>query len=353
MPPSPCGRHGRDSLGATGDDSVLDEVLAAGQARAHTPAAEAPAGPQRPLGAALGRARSFQREAVASVLVFGRDVWHGLTEVSHNALALVGLAAVAGVIFAAGREDLRQQAEVMALEWLQTRHSERELADGNLIALNADPEAITRATAADPNSLSRQQAAVAHWISRRYRVAPEPVSALVQEAWAIAEQARLDPTLILAVIAIESRFNPFAQSPVGAQGLMQVMTRVHHEKYASFGGTLAAFDPITNLRVGVQVLKDCIARAGSVYDGLRYYVGAALLPSDGGYAGKVLSEQAYLQAVASGQKVPVNAPHNPPPPPVREAGLVETAAEIAPAAGDAASEPEIGTASVALLAPSR
>lgn len=314
---------------------------------------ELPAAATEPPAAGLRRVQALQREAVASVRVFLRDVAHGLMEVSHNALALVGLAAVAGIIFAAGREDLRQQAEVLALEWLQTRHSERELADGNLLTLNADPEAITRATAADPSSLSRQQAAIVHWLSRRYRVAPEPVSALVHEAWAIAEQARIDPTLILAVIAIESRFNPFAQSPVGAQGLMQVMTRVHQDKYASFGGTLAAFDPITNLRVGVQVLKDCIARAGSVYDGLRYYVGAALLPSDGGYAGKVLSEQAYLQAVASGQKVPVNAAHNPPPPPVREASFVETGADVAPAAGDAASEPEPGTASLALLSPSR
>ncbi len=86
-------------------------------------------------------------------------------------------------------------------------------------------------------------------------------------------------------MAVESSFNPFAQSPVGAQGLMQVMTRVHDDKYAAFGGTHAAFDPITNLRVGVQVLKECIARAGSVQDGLRYYVGAALLDGDGGYAG--------------------------------------------------------------------
>jgi hypothetical protein len=116
---------------------------------------------------------------------------------------------------------------------------------------------------------------VAQWISRRYKVAPEPIGRLVQEAWSIGQRAGLDPTLILAIMAIESSFNPFAQSPVGAQGLMQVMTRVHDDKYEAFGGNHAAFDPVTNLRVGVQVLKDCIARAGSLQDGLRYYVGAA------------------------------------------------------------------------------
>ena len=78
-------------------------------------------------------------------------------------------------------------------------------------------------------------------------------------------------------MAIESSFNPFAQSSVGAQGLMQVMTKVHDDKYEPFGGRHAAFDPVTNLRVGVQVLKECIARAGSLEAGLRYYVGAANL----------------------------------------------------------------------------
>jgi hypothetical protein len=89
---------------------------------------------------------------------------------------------------------------------------------------------------------------------------------------------------------------------------MQVMTRVHDDKYEVFGGLRAAFDPVTNLRVGVQVLKECIARAGSVEGGLRFYVGAANLPDDGGYAAKVLGEQTYLKQVATGKAVPVTAP---------------------------------------------
>jgi soluble lytic murein transglycosylase-like protein len=242
--------------------------------------------------------------------VFARDVGHGLLEVSHNTLALVGLAAVAAALFATGRPELRQQVEVLALEWLQDRHEQRALASGNVLAGLGESDAVARATAANPERLSKEQAAVAQWLARRYRVAIEPVAALVQEAWAIGERARLEPTLILAVIAIESSFNPFAQSPVGAQGLMQVMTRVHDEKYSPFGGTHAAFDPITNLRVGVQVLKDCIARAGSVAEGLRHYVGAALLESDGGYAARVLAEQAHLRAVAEGRRVPPTAPNN-------------------------------------------
>ena len=108
-------------------------------------------------------------------------------------------------------------------------------------------------------------------------------------------------------MAIESSFNPFAQSAVGAQGLMQVMTKVHDDKYEAFGGNHAAFDPVTNLRVGVQVLKECIARAGGLEAGLRCYVGAANLGDDGGYAGKVLAEQGILRQVAGGSTVPATA----------------------------------------------
>jgi hypothetical protein len=120
----------------------------------------------------------------------------------------------------------------------------------------------------------------------------------------VGAKAKVEPTLVLAIMAIESSFNPFAQSHVGAQGLMQVMTSVHNDKYAAFGGNLAAFDPLTNLRVGVQVLRDCMARAGGDVElGLKYYVGAANLPNDGGYADKVLGEQAALLQVASGANV--------------------------------------------------
>jgi soluble lytic murein transglycosylase-like protein len=253
---------------------------------------------------ALHRAR---RAAARSFGVFFRDVGHGLLEVSHNTLALVGLAVVAGVVFAAGRADLRHQAEVLALDWLQTRHEARAEDTGDMLVALGDVDAVSRATAVDPKDLPKQQAAVASWISRRYKVAPEPISRLVQEAWAVGTKAGLDPTLILAIMAVESSFNPFAQSPVGAQGLMQVMTRVHDDKYTAFGGNHAAFDPISNLRVGVQVLRECIARAGSLRDGLRYYVGAALIESDGGYVGRVLAEQTYMRSVADGKGVPVNA----------------------------------------------
>ena len=253
----------------------------------------------------MARARSLRDASAASASVFLRDVGRGLLEVSHNTLALIGLLLATALLFAAGRAELRHDAEAWALDWLQTRQEARALPEQRLATELSEPDAIARATASDPKELSRQQAAVAQWLARRYRVAPEPVSRLVQEAWSVGRKAGLDPTLILAIMAVESSFNPFAQSAVGAQGLMQVMTKVHNDKYEAFGGNHAAFDPVTNLRVGVQVLKECIARAGSLEAGLRFYVGAANLAEDGGYAGKVLSEQSSLRLVADGKSVPV------------------------------------------------
>ena len=254
------------------------------------------------------KARAARDAFSGSVSVFLRDVGNGLLEVSHNSLALVGLVVVAAVVFVFSRADLPHTLETTALGWLQARHVARaEPAEVEAIAL-AEPDAVNRATASDPSELTRQQAAVAHWLARRYRVAPEPMSRLVQEAWAVGPKVGVEPTLILAIMAIESRFNPFAQSPVGAQGLMQVMTRVHDDKYDRFGGILAAFDPVSNLKVGVQVLKECIARAGSVEAGLRYYVGSANQADDNGYASKVLTEQGYLKHVAGGKTVSATAP---------------------------------------------
>jgi soluble lytic murein transglycosylase-like protein len=257
--------------------------------------------------------RQAWRATLRSTTVFAGDVGRGLLAVSHNTLAVVGLLSLAVLAFSASRPDLRHQFEQSALRWLQDRHEARELANGNILVSLEEPGAVARATALDPRALAREQQTLTQWIARRYKVAPEPVGALVREAWTLGERARLDPTLILAIVAIESSFNPFAQSPMGAQGLMQVMTRVHDDKFEPFGGTHATFDPITNLRVGVQVLRECIARAGSLAEGLRAYVGAALLDGDGGYAARVLAEQVHMRNVAEGRSVPVNAANTPAP----------------------------------------
>jgi soluble lytic murein transglycosylase-like protein len=246
-----------------------------------------------------------------SVTVFLTDVGHGLLDVSHSVLAMVGLAVVGGALFLSGQPDLRDTMEAQAWGWLQARHLARSGGEDLAAIAENDPPAtgvslMTTTATADLADLSRSQANVAHWIARRYHVAPEPVARLVQEAWTVGQRTNLEPTTILAVMAVESSFNPFAQSPVGAQGLMQVMTKVHTDKYQAFGGRLAAFDPVSNLRVGVQVLKECISRGGNLEAGLRYYVGAASGDDDGGYASKVIAEADFLKRVAAGQNISPN-----------------------------------------------
>lgn len=176
---------------------------------------------------------------------------------------------------------------------------------------------------------SKQQQNVTSWLAKRYRVAGDAANMLVSTAYTTAHEMKLDPLLILAVMAIESGLNPFAESPMGAKGLMQVMAKVHHDKFEEVGGAEAALDPVANIRVGAQILKDYVKRTGSVEGGLKTYVGAADMEDDSGYGAKVLAEYKRLKMVAGGKKVPTTTPAAPP-------QMVVKAAPAAPAAPKAA-----------------
>ena len=243
---------------------------------------------------------SIYQRIIRSIGTIFQDIANGVFLITHSGLAFVGLIVFFLAVTLTIKPELRANGEAYLLGWLQENQTEEGVTN--------DYDAVDRATATDPKDLPKQQANVAYWLSRKYRVAPEPLSALVAEAYEIGPRNQIDPNLILAVMAIESGFNPFAQSQMGAQGLMQVMTKVHSDKYDSFGGKLAAFDPIANLRVGVNVLKECIVRSGSVEAGLKQYVGAANLDNDSGYANKVTAEHKRLIQVAQGQSVPFTKP---------------------------------------------
>jgi len=152
-----------------------------------------------------------------------------------------------------------------------------------------------------PATLEPQQKHITQYLARRYRVADEAMRLVVVSAFDTGRALGLDPLLILAVTAVESSMNPFAESAVGAQGLMQVMTRVHADKFEAHGGDHAALDPIANLKVGSMILKDLVRRGGSVERGLQLYVGAGNMPDDAGYAARVMAEHGRLSIAAAGR----------------------------------------------------
>lgn len=163
--------------------------------------------------------------------------------------------------------------------------------------LHSDQPLVMPRLRPDGVATGSQVEALRSYISRKYKVAYDATGVLVNTSYKVGRELKIDPLLLLAVIAIESRYNPFAESSVGAQGLMQVMTSVHQSKFDAFGKN-GALDPVANIRVGAAILKDCIARRGSVAAGLACYVGASG-PNDGGYGDRVQAERRRL-AVASG-----------------------------------------------------
>jgi soluble lytic murein transglycosylase-like protein len=138
--------------------------------------------------------------------------------------------------------------------------------------------------------------ALAGVIAKRYRIAPEATRGLVETAYGEGKRIGLDPLLIVAVIAVESRFNPIAASDMGAQGLMQVIPGYHKERIAA-AAVESVLDPHDNIRLGALVLKEAIRRGGSEIAGLQLYNGSAD-DASATYAAKVLAErQKLLQAV--------------------------------------------------------
>lgn len=234
---------------------------------------------------------SVQAFGLASTTAF-RDVWDGACAAGRWVVTVSGIAAIGLGALVLGHDDLRVSV-ASAMPFSAVAPATTVVA-----AVVADePVAPARPTiAADP-----RQKHVVQYLSRRYRVADGAVRMLVSAAFEIGHEKNLDPLLILSVVAIESSLNPFAESAVGAQGLMQVMTRVHSERFVAHGGEMAALDPIANMKVGSEILRDVIARGGSVERGLQLYVGAGNMPDDGGYGARVLGERARLQMAATGK----------------------------------------------------
>ncbi|MCK9387423.1 MAG: lytic transglycosylase domain-containing protein [Sulfuritalea sp.] len=159
--------------------------------------------------------------------------------------------------------------------------------------------AVTRAIARDAEPaaqapLTPAMRAALDYVVQRYRVSAEALLPIFEAAQSVGPKRHLDPLLLIAVISVESRFNPFSQSPMGAQGLMQIIPRYHQDKVPDAAAEQPFLDPVTNVTIGAHILQESIQRQGGLVEGLQYYAGA-LDDDERAYANKVLAEKLRLE----------------------------------------------------------
>lgn len=197
----------------------------------------------------------------------------------------------------AGRETARKRGSATAGKATRSTRSQR-------LARSSTRPAGKAAAVSSSVALNRAQRGVAQHISRKFRVREAAVEKYVSYAYQSGRVYNLDPHLILAVMATESSFNPRAESRVGAQGLMQVHTRVHKKRFKPYGSTSLVWQPKVNILVGSSILSDYMKRyGGSERRALKAYVGAANHKHDGGYGSKVLRRRdEFLSVTAAARR---------------------------------------------------
>jgi soluble lytic murein transglycosylase-like protein len=200
-----------------------------------------------------------------------------------NLLAMVGLAALASLLLLLPPEG---DSLLAGAPWAPAEPA---------APLSAVAAGAIRSHSLEPQ-LEHEQRAVTQYISRRYRVSEVAVGSFVATAYAAGARHSLDPLLILAVMAVESRYNPVAKSGMGAKGLMQVIPRFHLEKLAGHGGELALLEPEVNILVGAQILREYLNRFRNLETALQMYAGALDEPTSQ-YSAKVFAEKARLDGL--------------------------------------------------------
>jgi soluble lytic murein transglycosylase-like protein len=186
-------------------------------------------------------------------------------------------------------------AVVATLSTRQDRMVPAAFAKPAIESARAQPEfSLQRGTSAHvARDLRPEVEALSASLAKRYRVSIAATRGLVAAAYREGQRIGLDPLLIIAVIAVESRFNPIAESEMGAQGLMQVIPR-YHQDHLDAAGVDSVLDPHSNIRVGAGVLKDYIRSGGNEVAGLQRYNGSTA-DTTNAYATKVLGEKQRLQ----------------------------------------------------------
>lgn len=151
---------------------------------------------------------------------------------------------------------------------------------------------------------SNSQEKIANFYAEKYSMDAKQILPIIYLANQAGKEANINPLVIIAIISHESNFQPSARNKSGAEGLMQVMTNVHKQKFKMFGGTHTTFDPAVNIRVGTLILKQCIAIMKTLSGGLRYYAGAANeTVDDRGFVKYIQNEQSILEEMLTHKKI--------------------------------------------------
>ncbi len=159
-----------------------------------------------------------------------------------------------------------------------------------------DAASSGKAGGASGDGLSPRMRGALTYVAQRYKVSADAVRPVFEAAQLVGQEKRIDPLLIVAIIGIESGFNPFAESAMGAKGLMQIIPRFHMDKVPGGLDGRAFLDPVTNIQIGALVLQEAIQRRGGLAAGLQYYAGST--DPEGLYASKVMAEKARLEQAA-------------------------------------------------------
>lgn len=131
------------------------------------------------------------------------------------------------------------------------------------------------------------------YLASKFPESESKIRKYVELAWNEASKRNGVPAeLLIAMMQKESSLRSKVESHYGAQGLMQVVRRWHHDK---LNHSESLFDPAVNIRVGADVLEEYLEEAGgSLNKALKKYSGNAQ-----GYATKVLNESYKLARVAA------------------------------------------------------
>ncbi len=207
---------------------------------------------------------------------------------------VIGLAVVLGLLVSLLNAPVASRSE---------KSSPALLSDGSMAPTEVEniPRTLPSGTLAKVDEvLTPRLRAVLDHIARRYRVSPDALRPIFQTVQLSGRERNLDPLLIVAIIGIESSFNPFSESSMGALGLMQVVPRFHQDKLPAGAEKSHFLDPVTNIRVGTHVLQESISRNGGLIAGLQQF-GGAINDEERTYSNKVLAEKERLeQAVLRG-----------------------------------------------------